>query len=240
MRLYFIRHGQSVNNLLWEETGSNRGRSTDPELTEMGHRQASYLAEYLQKKDSAARSNGGAGVGGRDFFGFTHLYTSLMVRAVATGTYISQALGLPLVGWPEIHECGGIYIDDVETGKPMGLLGMTRSHFASNYSHLVLPDAATEEGWWNRDFEADADRPVRARQVLETLLERHGGTDDQVAIISHGGFYMELARILFQVKNEKSWFLMNNTAVSCFDFWDGGVTLYYHNRTDHLPEHMIT
>ena len=111
MRLFYIRHGQSENNALWSETGTDSGRNEDPKLTETGHEQARLLAAFILVKDNQARTDGKNGEPKRDFFCFTHLYTSLMVRSVGTATYLSRALGLPLVGWPEIHECGGIYLD---------------------------------------------------------------------------------------------------------------------------------
>lgn len=243
MQLYFIRHGQSENNALWDEIGSNRGRSDDPELTENGHIQARMLAEFIAQKDRAARQDGKNGDPKRDFFGFTHLYTSLMVRAVATGQYISKALALPLQGWPEIHECGGIFLgNDAEDRESLvGLPGKTRAYFSQHYQDLILAELVAEGGWWNRPFEPYEQRPLRAKQVYSTLLERHGDTEDRVAIVSHGGFYMELMRVFFGITQPKCWFLMNNTAVSRFDFRDGGeIALIYHNTTAHLPDHLIT
>jgi 2,3-bisphosphoglycerate-dependent phosphoglycerate mutase len=240
MQLFFIRHGQSENNLLWEETGGNRGRSDDPALTDAGHQQAQLLGKFIRKMDETARANGGSGGNKRDHFDFTHLYTSLMVRSVKTGTYVSQAVGLPLNAWPEIHECGGIFLDD-DAGNPVGRPGKPRSYFAEHYRDLVLPDTITDKGWWNRPFEDYEDRPLRAQKVLETLLKRHGKTDDRVAIISHGGFYMELVRVMFKLEYDQSWFLMNNTGVSRFDFaQDGRIVLVYHNRTEHLPPGLVT
>jgi 2,3-bisphosphoglycerate-dependent phosphoglycerate mutase len=240
MRLYFIRHGQSENNLLWEETGSNHGRSDDPELTPAGREQARLLADYIRECDDQVGHNKHANDGQRDFFGITHLYTSLMVRSVATGSYLSKAIGVPLTAWPEIHECGGIFQSEPD-GTRIGCPGKTRSYFSENYPHLALPDSLTDEGWWNRPFEADEDRPLRAKQVVQTLLERHPGEDDTVAIISHGGFYVELMRVLFQVGNLNSWFLMNNTGISRFDFRsESEVALIYQNRTTHLPERLVT
>jgi 2,3-bisphosphoglycerate-dependent phosphoglycerate mutase len=241
MRFYFIRHGQSENNALWEETGSSSGRSDDPELTQIGHEQAGLLAKFIAQKDQEARADSKNGEPTRDSFGFTHLYTSLMVRSVATATYVSRALQLPLIAWPEIHECGGIYLDGEAEGERFGRPGKTRSYFAKNYQDLCLPETVEETGWWNRPFETDEDRPLRAQQVLNMLLEKHGRTEDRVAIVSHGGFYMELMRVMFKIGLETCWYLMNNTAVSRFDFRDDGeITLAYHNRTDHLPERLIT
>ncbi len=177
----------------------------------------------------------------RDSFCFTHLYTSLMVRSVATGMRVSEAVDVPLVAWPEIHETGGIFLEDEVTGEPKGLPGKPRSYFAKKYAGLVLPEAVTEEGWWNRPFEANEMRPERARQVLATLVERHGGTSDRVAIVSHGGFYMHLMRILLDIQGEDVWLMMNNTGISRIDFNDQSApSLIYHNRTDHLPETLIT
>ena len=50
----------------------------------------------------------------RGGFGFTHLYSSLMVRALATASYLSVALNVPLVVWEDLHEVGGIFVIDDE------------------------------------------------------------------------------------------------------------------------------
>ncbi|MEW5719039.1 MAG: phosphoglycerate mutase family protein, partial [Chloroflexota bacterium] len=82
MQFYFVRHGQSANNLLYDTTGASDGRSEDPALTALGRRQAEILARFMKQNDAAFRlSFDRQNLGG---FGITHLYTSLMVRAVAT------------------------------------------------------------------------------------------------------------------------------------------------------------
>jgi 2,3-bisphosphoglycerate-dependent phosphoglycerate mutase len=78
MTLYLIRHAQSTNNDLYDRTGSSLGRVEDPELTSLGVRQARILADYLAEGSDRDRE-----------YGFTHLYTSLMVRSVATATAVS-------------------------------------------------------------------------------------------------------------------------------------------------------
>jgi len=239
MRLFFIRHGQSENNLLWEETGASTGRNEDPELTLAGHQQARLLADAIAQKENNHLLNGNPNH--RDTFHFTHLYTSLMIRAVRTGVYLAQALNMPLLAWPEIHELGGIFLEDKENMANTGLPGKSRSYFLENFPVLHLTDLISEEGWWNRPFENYDDRPLRARAVIATLLERHANTADNVAIVSHGGFYMEFARALFQIRDENAWFLMNNTGISRFDHDnERGWTLVYHNRTDHLPGDLVT
>ena len=239
MRFYFIRHGQSINNAIYDATGRSDGRNEDPELTEVGKQQAYRLGDFIRARDAEASGNEQSVK--RDYFGLTCLYTSLTLRSVQTGTAVSEALQIPLIAWPEIFETGGIYLEDPASGELCGLPGKPRSFFQQHYQRLVLPDSLTEAGWWNRPYEAEEEWHPRAKKVLQTLLERHGSTDDRVAIISHGGFYMQLMRAIFEIKAENIWFSIFNTGISCFDFsLDGSVNLIYQNRTDHLSEGLIT
>jgi 2,3-bisphosphoglycerate-dependent phosphoglycerate mutase len=239
MRFYYIRHGESINNAIYAATGKSDGRSEDPVLSDIGKEQARLLGDFIRAKDAQAAGN--EQTVKRDYFGFSHLYTSLMIRSVQTGTRISECLNIPLVAWPEIHETGGIYLDDPDSGEPIGQSGKTRSFFQKHYQRLVLPDSLTNEGWWNRPPETVEEFRPRAKKVLQILLERHGKTDDRVAIISHGGFYAELMHTIFEVQRENIWFTMYNTGVTRIDFRpDGHVALIYHNRTDHLPDRLLT
>ncbi len=240
MQLYFIRHAQSENNVLWDRTGSWQGRSADPELSEVGFRQAARLAQFLARKqvgvDPTRRDDHH-----RDGFGLTHVYTSLMVRAVSTGTAIAEALNLPLIAWIDLHETGGIYYDHPETGEPIGLPGYNRAEFEERFPSLVLPDSLDHHGWWNRPVETQEEKPIRAQRVLRELLDRHGKTDDRVALISHGAFYnWFLAALLKLPSKDGVWFGMNNAAITRIDFPRDEVVIAYMNRTDYLPEELIT
>ena len=240
MQLYFIRHAQSENNALWKHTGSYKGRSEDPGLTEVGRQQAEFLAQFLSQADPNITANGSdiQNVAG---FGITHLYSSLMVRAVATGTIIADALGLPLVAWEYLHEYGGIYLKDEQTDEPIGLPGRNRAYFEEHYPDLVLPDSLGEAGWWNRPFEEPEQRLPRAKRFLRDLMERHGHTDDRVALVSHGGFYNYLlAAILNLPGREGYWFVLNNAAISRIAFNEEETWLVYLNRVDFLPKELIT
>jgi 2,3-bisphosphoglycerate-dependent phosphoglycerate mutase len=202
MQFYFIRHGQSENNALWKRTGSSKGRSEDPGLTEVGQQQAEFVAQFLRRANPLDLQSGGSGgdiqnVAG---FGITHLYSSLMVRSVATGTAIAKALDLPLVAW-----------------------------------------ALGEAGWWNRPFEESEQRPIRAQRFLGDLMERHGDTDDQVAVVGHGGFYNDLlAAILNLPEGEGYWFALSNAAISRIDFDNERIGLVYLNRLGFLPKELVT
>lgn len=254
MQLYFVRHAQSENNALYALTGSSAGRHADPGLTELGHRQARLVAQLL--------AGGGMGSSARDAdrhnrsgFGLTHLYCSLMVRAVETGLYIAESTGLPLVGWPEIHERGGLHQTDDETGEEVGQPGPNRDFFRATYPLLLLPEGLGELGWWNlRRPETVAESIPRAEAVWQELLRRHGGTDDRVALVSHGGFFQSLLSVIVSASRRKLgddlegddiahdalWFGISNTAISRFEVYEDAVVIRYLNRVDHLPTEMIS
>jgi 2,3-bisphosphoglycerate-dependent phosphoglycerate mutase len=240
MQFYYIRHAQSANNLLWDRTGSSNGRSADPELSETGKQQAEHLARFLRQADSdiVAKGRDGQNVAG---FRFTHLYTSLMARSVATGTAVAHALGLPLLAWEDLHEMGGIYLDDDLTGEPVGLPGKNRAYFEENYPDLVLPDTLGAAGWWNRPMETREQGSVRAQRFVHELLQRHGDSADRVAVISHGGFYNHvLAAVLGMPRIEDFWFVLNNAAITRIDFDGDAIYPVYFNRADFMPRDLVT
>jgi 2,3-bisphosphoglycerate-dependent phosphoglycerate mutase len=223
---------------LYETTGSSDGRSEDPELTPLGRQQAEALARFLKRNDAAFqkpfdRQN----LGG---FGITHLYTSLMVRAVATASIIARELNLAPLAWEELHESGGIYLDVPATGEKVGQPGKNRAYFATHYPALVLPASLGDAGWWNRPFEEREQRIPRAERFLSELLARHSGTEDHVAAISHGGFYNLLLRTIFKVDREDAWFGINNAAITRIDFALDETVLAYLNRVDFLPKELVT
>lgn len=238
MQLYFIRHAQSANNKLYEETGAWDGRDSDPELTEVGHRQAQLLAGHIASLDGAARP--------RDFlnrrtFGLTHVYASLMVRALTTASYLATALNLPLQVWEDAHEVGGIFAIDEETGVRVGQPGRTRSELAARFPGAVLSPEPDDEGWWRRPHEPVEQQAQRANRFVRDLLERHGRADDRVAIVSHGGFYnFVLAELLGTQADRGFWFGLNNTGITRFDFEAANIGLAYANRLEHLPADLIT
>ena len=82
-----------------------------------------------------------------------------------------------------------------------------------------LSQADGDDGWWNRPHESMEQQARRARRVVGELIERHGGTDDRVAIVSHGGFYnFVLAELLGMQADNGFWFNINNTGITRFNF----------------------
>ena len=248
MQLYFIRHGQSINNAHWNEP--DYLESPDPVLTEIGQEQANVLGAYLEKSQSIAEHQGW-NVQNRHGFGISHIYTSLMERATHTASFTARRLTqVPFTAWEEIHESGGIFGRDGEM-KLQGLPGKTRSYFEEHFPELKLPVSLNGVGWWNnRPFETEEECQLRAQRVWAELLARHsdreGAPEQSVVFVSHGGFFGHLVCAMLnlpwrQASNGlKSWFVLNNCSISRFDIRHGEVLISYLNRTDHLPTQLVT
>jgi broad specificity phosphatase PhoE len=242
MQLYMIRHGQSVNNHIWIRTGSNKGRNEDPDLTVTGERQAQALAQFIREADRKAINSGMEyDVTNVNGFHLTHLYSSLMLRAVRTGAAIADKTGLPLTALDDLHEEGGIYLEDEETGEYRGMPGKDFRYLSSHFPNLSLPEAMNRNGWWNRPYEPVENRPLRAQRLLELLLARHGNGNDRVACVTHGGFYELLVKEILALQTTSMiWFTFNNTAISRFDIFPDKRCVCYLNRTDFLPDALKT
>ncbi|MCD6289349.1 MAG: histidine phosphatase family protein [Anaerolineae bacterium] len=230
MELYIIRHGQSTNNALADP----KERDRDPSLTEIGFKQADFLARYLSESIQ----------------GYTHppvnlpitkLYCSPMRRALQTACPVGEALGLAPEVWIDIHESGGIYLDHGEEEGVRGYPGMTRGEVLADFPHYVLPDALTEEGWWKGGREDQAACHARAIRVAHALQAR-ATTDERIALISHGGFIDALIKaLLSQLPGTHLAYHHHNTAITRIDFReDGRLDIRYLNRVDHLPAELIT
>ena len=242
LQFYFIRHGQSQNNVKMDEVDRKDylfERVEDPKLTDIGKCQAELVAQYLNRPEP----EGGNDLQNRNGFGLTHLYCSLMTRAIQTALPISHETGLPLVAWPEVHENGGVFLAKKQDEEIlwMGLPGKGRSYFETNFPELIIPETLPEEGWWNKDKEPREEYSIRARSIVDRLLEEHGGTHHRVGIVMHGGIFSRIIGAFFNITSHSYWFHMNNTAISRIDIRDDGrAMMAYQNKVDHLPTDMIT
>ena len=102
-KLYFIRHGESVSNLITQFAGS-----LDMPLTERGRAQAAATADYLAD------------------IPFSCVYTSDLARAYDTGKVLADSHGIPLYPTTQLRE---IFAGDWE-GKTYSQL---EEEFADSY-----------------------------------------------------------------------------------------------------------
>lgn len=245
-RLYLIRHAQSTNNESWDGTPLHPGRSPDPDITELGHRQARALARHLAHPETEARQLPFVAAEATRF-GLTHLYCSLMTRSIATAGYVADACGLPLEVLPDIFEQHGIY-DVNNEGERKGQPGPGRDYFERRFPKLRLPVELGGEGWWSRPYEEPAAFVERVEKVVAATRVRLGGSDETVALVSHGDFIDQFVNELMGVDRhrhnyENHWianWTFHNTSISRIDFVDGAHNVVYLNRIDHLPNSLVT
>ncbi len=221
MEVYLIRHGQSANNAL----GTAIGRSKDPSLTETGFQQAKVVGDYLANTD----------------FHVDRLYCSAMLRALQTVQPIGAALGLTPEVWVDVHEGGGIYLDQPD-GEPVGYPGLTRYDINDQFPGYRLPEDVTDDGWWNQGFERDSQATGRAIDVAEQLIERSQDSTEHIAIVTHGFFTnLLLKALLNQIPARDVYYHHNNTGITRLDInADGFIVMRYLNRTEHLSADLIT
>jgi len=250
MQLYILRHAQSANNHLYTTTNSSVGRQADPPLTELGHQQAHLLARHLAAVPAGESFGVHAMRHNRHGFGLTHLYTSLMLRAIVTASYVAEATGLPLHARPEAHEWGGLHTIDEASGAEIGVPGPDRAFFTAQFPHLHLPEALGAAGWWgDRGREQPDEFLPRARRVWAELLARHGDTDDRVGLVTHGGFFQSLIAAVVPAEGtlgapglalEHLRFTVSNASISRIDIKQGVARVLYTNQVAHLPDDLIT
>jgi len=246
MKLYLVRHAQSANNQLLNRTGFIEGRSSDPEITDVGHQQAELLAHHLAHPQGEPRQHPSS-AGGETGFGLTHLYCSLMTRSILTADYIAERCDISAQALPDIFEKYGIFDYDEQDNRN-GLPGPGRQYFEDRFPNLGLPDVIAEDGWWNRPAE-DHDQFVdRIKSVINNLKQQYADSDACVAMVVHGDFIDQFVNELMGVDRhahnyQSRWtanWIFHNTSISRFDFVNGAHNVIYLNRIDHLPAELVT
>ncbi|RMF80599.1 MAG: histidine phosphatase family protein [Chloroflexi bacterium] len=247
MELYIIRHAQSMNNALEAEDRANyhTRRMADPALSDIGKQQAKILAEHLATKpevffDYDIDKREGV-LTRRDGYGITTLYCSAMWRALQTAQPVGEALGLRPQVWVDIHEHGGIFLQngDGYTGYP----GKTRDEVLSEFPNYILPDDFGDDGWWNRGYEDTPSMYGRAIRIARDLRQcAIDQPNERIAMISHGTFIDALLKALFnQLPGRGLFHLHYNTAITHLHFYDDRLLeLRYQNRIEHLSAEMVT
>ncbi len=219
MRLMLIRHAQSLNNALPEEQ-----RVEDPEITELGHRQAAALAEWALAA------------------GITRLITSPFRRSLQTTEYLRQRLGLVPHIWTDIHEQGGCYSGhepSCYTGRP----GMSRREIEAEFPDYIIDAQIDDQGWWkNRPYESVTEARARARRMVEQAIREFRGTRETVALVMHADFKRLVLGEMFSTPplHNGQWLRsIYNTAVTTID-GHSELTLVRYNSTEHLTDELLS
>ena len=213
MQLYLIRHAQSQNNALPEEQ-----RVEDPGLTELGHRQAEHLAEWIPALN------------------LTRLITSPFRRTLLTTEPIVRTTSLRPEVRIDLHEQGGCYrghtLDNI-VGRP----GMTRREIESEFSGYRVGDEIDGDGWWgSKPYESWQAARERAARLLEATRLEFAHTNERVAYVMHADI-----KVLFLAHVHPELIdVPCNTSVTEIEFDSSSHQLKAFNQVDHLPSHLVT
>ncbi len=245
-KLYLIRHAQSANNVIWDGSDDHPDRSPDPEITDTGHSQAKALGHHLAHPLAEVRQHPFLPTQ-ETRFGLTHIYCSLMTRAILTADYVAAACDLEVHALADVFEKNGVYNVDSD-GKLNGLPGPGRGYFEQRFPRLNLPRAFNDDGWWSRPAEDESEFIQRMQIVVNDLKQRLAGSDDCIALVAHSDFidqfFNELMGVARHQNNyDNQWvgnWSFHNTSISRIDFVNGSHTVVYMNRIDHLANELVT
>lgn len=213
MQLFLIRHAQSQNNALPEEE-----RVEDPGLTELGHQQAEFLADWIPSLN------------------LTRLITSPFRRTLLTTEPIRQAISLIPEVRVEIHEQGGCYrghrVDNI-----VGAPGMTRRDIETEFSGYRVADDIDGEGWWqSKPHESGEAARARAARLLEQTRREFAHTNERVAFVMHA----DIKLLFLSQFHSEPIDVPCNTSVTEIEFTASSQRIEAFNQIAHLPDHMVT
>ena len=195
----------------WNREGRFQGH-LDPPLSDIGRREADLVAERIAS-DELLRPH--------------RVVSSSLARATETAAAIGRASGVPVEPDDRLMEIG--------QGEWEG-----RTH-----AELEVADARRYRAW--RDTAGIRQPPGgesiqsamgRVRAVLDGIARSEGGT---VCLVSHGGTMRVLARVLFELADDRSWALdVDNGSIGVAMLIDGRWRLDRWNDTRHLLGRELT
>lgn len=230
MHVLLIRHGQSRNNAFAAQSTEayQKGRQPDPELTDLGKRQADALAAWIGSVSPRP----------------TKLYCSPLMRTLQTAAPVAEALDMPLIVSDLVYERPGPVqiVDGSETGHP----GSPLSALSAVTERAVFPESITEEGWREPRIETAAEAAERAGRIAQWLREDHDDSDC-IALVAHGAIgAMILLHLIspnlashlreYPIGGEPWWVGLDNTSTSMIELSPNGYEVHWINRVDHLIE----
>eukprot|EP00747_Dinoflagellata_sp_TGD_P194705 gnl/TRDRNA2_/TRDRNA2_62429_c0_seq2.p1 gnl/TRDRNA2_/TRDRNA2_62429_c0~~gnl/TRDRNA2_/TRDRNA2_62429_c0_seq2.p1 ORF type:complete len:242 (+),score=38.93 gnl/TRDRNA2_/TRDRNA2_62429_c0_seq2:89-814(+) len=228
LRVLLVRHGESYNNALldlpgmtpakWQET-----RQADPDLSELGDRQAKALGSFLSRE-------GAMPIGS--------LYVSPVKRALQSIQPAAESLGLRAQVWTDCFEFGGIYHESGTSDR-----GLSREEMRRQFPFADVPDDVTDKGWYKLDGKESTSQLLERVNGMAKRLQsmaQQAETERQkgaLLLLSHHDTMDFLLQALIHGESQRKTrgaFLHENTAMSCLDIYpDGRVQVVYLNRVDH-------
>jgi len=178
--LYLVRHGESANNAL-----PDLQRVADPDLTELGQKQAQNLATYYS-----------------EFGQIDHVLASPFRRTLQTTRPLLTVRNSRATIWTDIYEVGGCF-SGYEFSKSIGEPGMTNVQIGHEFPEFDIPDDIDENGWYkSRSPESWEMAIERARIQAKKIRDNFEGRDNVVFCFIHADFKQLLLQQLVPQQKE--------------------------------------
>ena len=203
LRLYFIRHGESTNNVLAEKMGAcdrfYQERNPDPPLTSLGESQAHCVGRRMAHEVPE----------------LSQIWCSYLHRAISTahGIFQEHPKSPQIVLLPGIAELGGYYCYCPNSKRHVASTGPNNAQILERFSWMrqegvpvsLAPEA---EGGWNTTTQRENAPQARKRaDSLVSLLEQRclglstttssSSPVLDINIITHGDFFECVMGVLF-------------------------------------------
>lgn len=217
LELYLVRHGQSRGNVPREsgiEISLKEGH--DPELTELGIKQAVAAGEYLSDVD------------------FTEVYSSALLRAARTATEIinKQPKAHTLKILPLLTEAGvgKEYTTDFDSVHEVNKTAVLAEGYDPALPLLCYTSSSDEKALFER-----------AQKLMEYIRSRYKN-GEKVALVSHAAFITYITFVCMGFNGAVPIFDIDfkNTGLTKIKFYKEGTNPYgdivfeYINATPHL------
>jgi 2,3-bisphosphoglycerate-dependent phosphoglycerate mutase len=192
MRLFLIRHGQSVTNVSWDDIVESQ--QMNAHLTDLGHDQSRKLAEWLHGKVPHLEA----------------IYTSSLHRALETAVPLEQIYGCRAIVDHRLREGGYCYTN----GEPIEDDCLPMHKRANFHEAPYRPLSFELDG-----VESYNDLRTRSGQFLAQILEDHrNGT---VAVITHGWTLNAILDNVFNIGQYRTVYVnAENTSVTYMEHLD--------------------
>ncbi len=202
-RLLLVRHGQSQAN----KEGRVQGWLDSP-LSELGHLHAQLVSRRIAAE-----------------FDVAHIFSSPLLRATQTASYLSAEKNLSLT-----------IIDALKEQNLGPLSGLTKAEIKTRYPQL-------DHAWINNlprpimeGIESDTQFASRVQHAMDTIL-RKIEPDSTAAIFSHGGTLNQMLKNWLKITHGgRLTFTFNNASLTIVDVYPTFARVVVLNDTHHLGE----
>jgi len=246
LRILFIRHGESENNVLCNISDDEywKHRKPDPKLSAKGEKQVQAAANALAKNPPVVSP-------------LDKIYVSPMTRALSTAKPIAESLRMSPTVWTDMYEVGGCF--GGEKGSFYGVGGLSRNEMQRLYPGYILPpEEITQHGWYPKKLrmETGSHAVLRAAAISTRLRDMAMRLEDDdsktIALVAHHDTIDLILRDLMglkipvEVAPPGKVFKHYNAAFTCLDLInykdDASLPtpcLLFQNRADHMPSKLV-